>query len=66
MISNMHIIDHNLKVVITIRILTLKALCSPPKKIPNVNKRNLLLGIRLRCTWSNKLDCKFLGHPIRI
>ena len=54
---------HNLKVV-TFRILAflggcvvalLKVACSPPKKILAVNKRNLLLGMRLQCTWSNEI-----------
>jgi len=65
--------DHSLKVV-TFRILAflgdcvvalLKVACSPPKIIA-VNKRNLLLGMRLQCTWSNEiasLQCS--GHLIR-
>ena len=40
----------------------LKDVCSPLKKILAVNI-NLLLGMRLQCTWS-KLDCSIiLGIP---
>ena len=54
--------DINLKVV-TIRILAflggcilalLKAACSLPKKELDVNKKNLLVGTKLRWTWSNQ------------
>ena len=50
--------------VITIRILAfhsgrilalLKAVCSPLNKIFAVNIRNLLLGMRLQCTWSKEI-----------
>ena len=66
--------DNNLKVV-TIRILAflsgcvlalLKAVCSPLKKIFAVYIRNLLLGMRLQCTWLKEiasLQCS--GHLIR-
>ena len=33
----------------------LKVVSSPPKKILAVNKRSLLLGMRLQCTWSNEI-----------
>ena len=55
--------DNNLKVV-TIRILAflsgcvlalLKAVCSHLKKILAVYIRNLLLGMRLQCTWSKEI-----------
>ena len=61
--------DNNLKVV-TIRILTflsgcilalLKALCSPLKKVLDVNIRNLLLKMRLQCTWSKEIACNVLA-----
>ena len=41
----------------------LKAVCSHLKKILAVNIRNLLLGMRLQCTWSKEiasLQCS--GH----
>ena len=50
--------------VVTIRILAflsgcvlalLKAVCSPLKKVFAVNIRNLLLGMRLQCTWSKEI-----------
>ena len=66
--------DNNLKAA-TIRIFAflggcilalLKALCCPLKKILAINIRNLLLGMRLQCTWSKEiasLQCS--GHLIR-
>ena len=51
--------DHSLEVV-TVRVLAflggcilalLKAVYSLPKQELDVNKRNLLLGMRLQCTW---------------
>ena len=54
--------DNNLKVV-TIKIFSflsgcilalLTAVCSPLKKILVVNIRNLLLGMKLQCTWSKE------------
>ena len=57
---------HELKQQYQMEKALLKDVCSLPKKIPDVNIRNLLLGMRLQCTWSKEitsLQCS--GHPIR-
>ena len=46
----------------------LEAVCCPLKKILVVNIRNLLLGMRLQCTWLQRLQfCNNVcsGHLIR-
>ena len=71
----MHIKNYNCLKVGTIRILAflsgcilalLKVVCSLLKKILAVNIRNLLLGMRLQCTWSKEIaSLQCFGHLIR-
>ena len=64
MVTGFHTYAYKKLKVVTIRILAflsgcalvlLKALCSTLKKILAVNIRNLLLGMRLQCTWSKEI-----------